>query len=137
MPGFTAERKDTAVLGYCDLFSFVKLVLDKAGLNPTRATLANYFKYPPRAMVLPAPPDALTPIRVGGEPWNKWNKAMQTAIVDTQRKDTDFCMYKGSWDPLDPWAEDGGRVYSTAALAMCLEVYYRYPRVALTNLGDK
>jgi hypothetical protein len=41
VPGFTAERKDTAVLGYCDLFSFVKLVLDKAGLNPTRATLAN------------------------------------------------------------------------------------------------
>jgi hypothetical protein len=67
--------------------------------------------------------------QVGGEPWNKWNKAMQTAIVDTQRKDTDFCMYKGSWDPEDPWGTDGGRVYSTACMALCLEVYYRYDKV--------
>lgn len=40
VPGFTSERKDTALLGYCDLFSFAKAVLDKAGANPTRATLA-------------------------------------------------------------------------------------------------
>jgi hypothetical protein len=35
----------------------------------------------------------------------------------------------GSWDPIDPWGEDGGRVYSTAMLTMCCEVYYRYDRV--------
>jgi hypothetical protein len=71
----------------------------------------------------------LAMFQVGGEPWNKWNKAMTTAIVETQHKDTDYCMLKGSWDPLDPWGPDGGRVYSTACLALCLEVYYRYPKV--------
>jgi hypothetical protein len=71
----------------------------------------------------------LAMFQVGGEPWAKWNKAMQSAIVDTQRKDTDYCMYKGSWDNLDPWGPDGGRVYSTACMALCLEVYYRYDKV--------
>ena len=59
--------------------------------------------------------------------------AMKGAIVDTQRKDTDFCMYKGSWDNIDPWGPDGGRVYSTAAMALCLEVWYRYERVSGTR----
>ena len=68
----------------------------------------------------------LAMFQVGGDPWTKWNKAMDSAMVDTQRKDTDYCMYKGSWDNLDAWGGDGGRVYSTAVMAMCLEVYYRY-----------
>lgn len=67
--------------------------------------------------------------QVGGDVWNKWDKAMKTAIIDTQRMDTDYCMYKGSWDNVDPWGPDGGRVYSTAILALCLEVYYRYDKV--------
>jgi hypothetical protein len=32
----------------------------------------------------------------------------------------------GSWDPDNEWGGYGGRVYSTALAAMCLEVYYRY-----------
>jgi hypothetical protein len=32
----------------------------------------------------------------------------------------------GSWDPDMEWGGYGGRVYSTALAAMCLEVYYRY-----------
>jgi hypothetical protein len=35
----------------------------------------------------------------------------------------------GSWDLLCAWGELGGRVYSTALLTMCLEVYYRYDRL--------
>jgi hypothetical protein len=77
----------------------------------------------------------LAMFQVGGEPWKKWEAAMKPAIVDTQRRDGDFCRYKGSWDPIDPWGVDGGRVYSTACLAMCLEVWYRYPRVAGTGGG--
>ena len=46
---------------------------------------------------------------------------------DQQRRD-EGC-FKGSWDPLDAWGEEGGRVYSTSLLTMCLEVYYRYGRV--------
>jgi hypothetical protein len=56
----------------------------------------------------------LAMFQVGGEPWAKWNEAMASAIVRSQRADTDFCRYKGSWDPIDPWGGDGGRVYSTA-----------------------
>jgi hypothetical protein len=78
----------------------------------------------------------LAMFQVGGDGWNRWNKAMQTAMVDTQRKDGDYALAKGSWDPLDPWGPDGGRVYSTACLAMCLEVYYRYPKV-FTGGGER
>jgi hypothetical protein len=67
--------------------------------------------------------------QVGGKSWEDWNKAMQTSIVANQRMDTEYCQYKGSWNPIDPWGPDGGRVYSTAILAMCLEVYYRYDKV--------
>ncbi|MBL9087082.1 MAG: terpene cyclase/mutase family protein [Planctomycetia bacterium] len=78
----------------------------------------------------------LAMFQVGGAPWDAWQKAMKTAIIDTQRKDTDYCMFKGSWDPIDPWGPDGGRVYSTACLALCLEVWYRYDKV-FGAAGDK
>ena len=64
--------------------------------------------------------------QVGGNAWKTWRQAMGPAMVETQRKDGDFCQYKGSWDPIGPWGADGGRVYSTAVMAMCLQVYYRY-----------
>ena len=75
----------------------------------------------------------LAMFQVGGEPWRKWEAAMKPAIIDTQRKDGTYCLDKGSWDPIDVWGEDGGRVYSTACLAMCLEVWYRYDRVSGTR----
>jgi hypothetical protein len=77
----------------------------------------------------------LAMFQVGGEPWKKWNEAMKVAIVDSQRMDTDYCMYKGSWDNIDPWGPDGGRVYSTATMALCLLVYYRYDKVFGTKEG--
>jgi len=69
--------------------------------------------------------------QVGGRPWEAWNRAMQRAIVDTQRRDASCA--RGSWDPVDAWGEEGGRVYATALLTMCLEVYYRYDRVFGTS----
>ena len=69
----------------------------------------------------------LAMFQVGGRQWQKWNSAMKKAIVDHQRKDG---CEKGSWDPLGPWGEDGGRVYATAVMTMCLEVYYRYAKVS-------
>ena len=64
--------------------------------------------------------------QVGGTAWTTWNKAMSSAIIEQQRQDGHF---KGSWDPIGAWGEEGGRVYSTALLTLCLEVYYRYGRV--------
>jgi hypothetical protein len=65
--------------------------------------------------------------QVGGPVWNRWNESIKTAIIDNQRKDP--VSFKGSWDPVDPWGGEGGRVYSTAVLVMCMEVYYRYDKV--------
>ena len=65
--------------------------------------------------------------QVGGDPWERWNRDMIGALLPNQRKEPE-CL-RGSWDPIDAWGEEGGRVYATALLTMCLEVYYRYPRV--------
>ena len=62
-----------------------------------------------------------------GDPyWKKWNEAMKDAILPSQSKDGDE---KGSWDPVGPWGYSGGRVYSTALMTLCLEVYFRYAKV--------
>ena len=58
--------------------------------------------------------------------WEKWRKAMEPAVLGSQRKDG---ASKGSWDPIGPWGYSGGRVYSTATMVLCLEVYFRYARV--------
>jgi hypothetical protein len=67
--------------------------------------------------------------QVGGESWKRWNVAMSNSILAHQRMDGTPCHAKGSWDPVDTWSRQGGRVYSTAILALCLEVYYRYDKV--------
>jgi hypothetical protein len=58
-----------------------------------------------------------------GEYWRRWNEALQSTLVSRQRVDGDEA---GSWDPECIWGGYGGRVYSTALSALCLEVYYRY-----------
>jgi hypothetical protein len=65
--------------------------------------------------------------QLGGKDWEAWNKALKSAVVESQRKDGDE---KGSWDArVDAWGFSGGRVYTTALGVLCLEVYYRYARV--------
>lgn len=59
----------------------------------------------------------------GGSQWESWNEKMQQALLPAQRQDE---KYQGSWDPDTRWGGYGGRVYSTAMAALCLEVYYRY-----------
>jgi hypothetical protein len=70
----------------------------------------------------------LAMFQVGGDHWRKWNKAMVPAIVKSQHPRNSGSK-SGSWDPIGPWGGDGGRVYSTAVMITCLEVYYRYDRV--------
>jgi hypothetical protein len=59
--------------------------------------------------------------------WKDWEDALSKAILPNQRDD--IPCFQGSWDPVDPWGEDGGRVYSTALMVLCLEVYFRYGKV--------
>ncbi len=76
----------------------------------------------------------LTVFQVGGEPWKKWNESLRDMLCENQRKaDKDHPMdgtekdVDGSWDPVcSAGGVRGGRVYSTAVGALCLEVYYRY-----------
>jgi hypothetical protein len=58
-----------------------------------------------------------------GDSWQRWNEALQNALVNRQRTDGDLA---GSWDPECIWGGYGGRIYSTALSTLCLEVYYRY-----------
>jgi len=65
--------------------------------------------------------------QMGGKDWDIWEAKMTDAVVKRQRQDGDEA---GSWDPaFDPWGHQGGRVYSTAIMTLCLEVFYRYDRV--------
>ncbi len=64
--------------------------------------------------------------QTGGESWTAWNKPMKEALCKHQ--ETKGCA-DGSWDPAqDTWGDAGGRVYTTAMGALCLEVYYRYQK---------
>lgn len=59
----------------------------------------------------------------GGEPWRRWNESIRDLLVAEQVQQGE---HAGSWEPRDVWAGYGGRVYSTALAALCLEVYYRF-----------
>lgn len=59
----------------------------------------------------------------GAQEFQKWNQALTKALLAGQVKKGAGA---GSWDPVDVLGERGGRIYSTATAALCLEVYYRY-----------
>ena len=61
--------------------------------------------------------------QVQGPAWQRWNQALQTELLRLQRHEDPW---EGSWDPDTVWGAYGGRAYSTAMAALCLEVYYRY-----------
>jgi hypothetical protein len=59
--------------------------------------------------------------RLGGDDWRKWNKALIKMLTATQSK-------SGFWQSRDnPHGKAAGRIYTTAAALLALEVYYRYP----------
>ncbi|HET6880720.1 MAG TPA: hypothetical protein VFI31_11225 [Pirellulales bacterium] len=58
-----------------------------------------------------------------GQYWDRWKNALEPTLIATQRTEGDSA---GSWDPDPVWGGHGGRVYSTALGALCLEVYYRF-----------
>ncbi|MFM7244395.1 MAG: squalene--hopene cyclase [Planctomycetaceae bacterium] len=66
----------------------------------------------------------LASFHAGGPQWDRWNARLQAAVLPAQRRDGG--PLDGSWDPDPVWGAHGGRVYSTALVALTLEVYYRY-----------
>jgi hypothetical protein len=69
-----------------------------------------YFYYGAQAMAL---------CGTLARPWEAGLDAIVRAQNGNERE-------RGSWDPIGVWAEVGGRVYSTALLALALEAPYRY-----------
>jgi hypothetical protein len=63
-----------------------------------------------------------------GPKWRGWNEEMKGALVKNQNPNSTGCR-RGSWEPVDRWSCEGGRVYATAINALTLEVYYRYANV--------
>lgn len=65
-------------------------------------------------------------LRRVGEPAARatWNERLVAALQQGQRRDGELA---GSWDPLDPWGEDGGRLYATALAVLALQALYDVP----------
>ncbi len=63
-----------------------------------------------------------------GPKWKAWNEDMKNALVKHQNVGSTGCK-SGSWETVDRWSGEGGRVYGTAINALTLEVYYRYANV--------
>ncbi|MCK6461949.1 MAG: hypothetical protein L6Q95_18870, partial [Planctomycetes bacterium] len=61
------------------------------------------------------------------EPWTRWRAALEAALLRSQHAPGAGAR-TGSWDPIDPWGEDGGRVYSTALMALALATDAAAPR---------
>jgi hypothetical protein len=78
--------------------------------NPDKGSIDMYYWYY----------GTLALSHVGGPRWGKWFKALQDAVQRHQHPKGAGAR-TGSWDPLDPWATDGGRVYSTALMTLTLE----------------
>jgi hypothetical protein len=72
---------------------------------------------------------SLAMFQLGGPSWERWNAAMQTAVLDGERRDNTRDDY-GSWDPAPRASDPLGRIGTTALNTLTMEVYYRYPRVA-------
>jgi len=54
---------------------------------------------------------------VGGSRWRGWRVPVQMALLDHQVREG---VHRGSWDPVDVWSEEGGRVYATAMATLTL-----------------
>ena len=67
--------------------------------------------------------------QVGGPQWTQWQKKLGPAVLKTQHNNPTQKNLKGSWDPVGAWGDDGGRVYSTAILALTLQAHDRYSRL--------
>jgi hypothetical protein len=57
------------------------------------------------------------------EDWQFWNEALQRTLLASQHRTGPL---EGAWASDTVWGGYGGRVYTTALAAMCLETYYRY-----------
>jgi len=80
--------------------------------NPKDGSIDTYYWYL----------GTLAMYQVGGKSWRHWAEGLIDATMPRQVMSGAVEDNKGSWDPLGPWAADGGRVYSTALNIQMLAV---------------
>ncbi len=69
-----------------------------------------------------------------GDAWEAWNGALQERLLASQETSGTLA---GSWPTNTVWGGYGGRVYTTAMNALCLEVYYRHLPLYATPGGGQ
>ena len=65
----------------------------------------------------------LTMYLSGAKEFESWNSALTGALLKGRNTSGPAA---GSWDPVCLLGVRGGRIYTTAVGALCLEVYYRF-----------
>ncbi len=58
-----------------------------------------------------------------GPVWEEWNRRLRPILVSSQNRSGNE---DGSWNPNGEWANESGRLVTTAMATLSLEVYYRY-----------
>jgi hypothetical protein len=64
----------------------------------------------------------------GGDPAKAYDRNLVAVLAQHQRTDGTPCDVQGSWDAADPWAPEGGRIYSTAMAVLALTAPGRLAR---------
>ena len=90
--------------------------------NPKDGSIDTYYWYL----------GTLAMFQVGGKHWRHWAEGLIDATLPRQVGAGSPPVHLGSWDPLGPWAADGGRVYSTALHIQMLAVL----QAALSDSGN-
>ncbi len=124
-PGHAVTPVMTAEGAFCQLFmaetarargqaeSTAYLMEHLPSWDPKNRTVHLYYWYY----------GTLTLYLAGAKEFEAWNAALTRALLDGRRKSGPAA---GSWDPVCQLGARGGRIYSTAAATLCLEVYYRF-----------
>ncbi len=60
-----------------------------------------------------------------GPKWKAWHEDVLNALVKNQNSRSAGCKH-GSWEVIDRWSGEGGRVYAAAINALTLETPYRF-----------
>ncbi len=93
-----------------------KEAVDSLLVQPPGSGRANFYYWYYATLALESASDASVDAELA---WRRWNRALTAALTTTQQAD-------GGWGTDTVWGGYGGRVYTTAMAALCLEVYYRY-----------
>lgn len=102
---------------------FLKLATDEMAVREAASFISQEIPSDGKANLYLWYYGTLAMYHVQGDQWETWNAALQHQLLSRQRTEG---QHVGSWDPDTVWGGYGGRVYSTAMAALCLEVYYRY-----------